>query len=218
MKKQINTTIAALFLATASMTSMATEVGGTYVTAGLMNVSTDELDVLAASGVTIDSDDTTFTFGVGYQVDENLSLEASVIGEAEASATLSGSQSGTLNGKSYSVSGAITIKSETDTSYALGMKYASAVNDNLDIYGKAGLLFWDLKGVVSASGTLTYDGSSYSGSTTAQFYQNDGNDPYFGIGASYKLDQATSLDLDYLKMEVDDGDVNGLSLMVSTDF
>ena len=33
MKNKLNTAIAALFVATASMAAMATEVGGTYVTA-----------------------------------------------------------------------------------------------------------------------------------------------------------------------------------------
>ena len=218
MKNKLKVLTSCLFATAITTNVMATEVGETYVTAGIMKVSTDELDVLAASGVTIDDTDTAYTFGVGYQIDENLSFEAGVIGESEASATLSGSESGTLNGTSYSVSGALTIKAKTDTSYTLGMKYSSPVNENLDIYGKAGLLFWDLKGVVAASGTLTYGSSTYSGSTSAEFYQKDGNDPYFGLGGSYKLNQTTSLDFDYIKMEVDDGDVDGLSLMVSTDF
>lgn len=218
MNKKLKIIIAGLLVNVASMNAIATEVGSTYFTAGVMKISTDELDVLAASGVTIDDEDTAVTFGVGYQFDENLSFEAGVIGESEASATLSGSESGTINGKSYSISGALTIKAQTDTSYTLGMRYSSLVNENLDVYGKAGLLFWDLKGLVSADGTLTYDGSTYTASGTAQFYQNDGNDPYFGMGGSYKLNQTTSLDLDYIKMEVDDGDVDGLSLAVNVDF
>ncbi len=218
MKKQLNTAIAALFLATTSMTAMATETGGTYVTAGMMKISSDAFDVLAGSGVTIDDSDAAPTFSVGYQVDKNLSLEAGVIGAADISASLSGGESGTLNGKSYSVSGVLTVKSETDTSYTLGMKYASSVDENFDLYGKAGILFWDLDGVVSAAGTLTYDGSTYTGSGTATFYQNDGSDVYYGVGGSYKIDKVTSINADYLKMEVDGADVDGLSLAVAFDF
>ncbi len=79
MKKQLNTAIAALFLATASMTTMATEVGGTYVTAGMVKINTSGYDSLSSTtGITIDDTDTVATFTVGYQMDENLSLEGTI--------------------------------------------------------------------------------------------------------------------------------------------
>jgi len=213
----LNMAIAALFLTTSSFATV-DDSKKLYVTAGAMYVTSDELDVLKTTGVTIDDNDITLMFTVGYPVYENLSLEAGVIGASDVSATLSGSESGTLNGKSYSISGALTIKAETDTSYTLGAKYGAEVYENFDLYGKAGILFWDLKGIVSAAGTLTYDGASYSGSGTAQFYQNDGNDPYYGVGGSYKVAKDTAINVDYIKMEVDDGDVDGLSMAVTLDF
>jgi len=219
MKNKINTALAALFAATVSMTATATEVGGTYVTAGMMKLTTNEFDsVKGTSGVTVDDEDTAINFMVGYQVDENLSVEAGIIAESEMSVNFSGGESGTLNGKSYSVSGVVTATGKSDTSKLLGIKYASSLDDNFDVYGKVGMLFWDLKGVVSAAGTLTYDGSTYTGSSSATYYTNDGSDPYYGIGGSYKINNTTSVNLDYLKMEVDDGDVDGLNLAVAFDF
>jgi hypothetical protein len=219
MKNKLNTAIVALFLATTSMTAMATEVGGTYVTAGMMKLSTDELDsVKGTSGVTVDDEDAAINFMVGYQVDKNLSVEVGIIGKSEMSVSFAGGESGTLNGKSYSVSGVVTATGKSEASKMLGVKYASSVNDNFDVYGKAGMLFWDIKGVVSAAGTLTYDGATYTGSGSATYYTNDGSDPYYGIGASYKVNDTTSINADYLKMEVDDADVDGLSLAVAFDF
>jgi hypothetical protein len=219
MKNKLNTAIAALFLATTSMTAMATEVGGTYVTAGMMKLSTEEFDsVKGTSGVTIDDEDTAINFMVGYQVDKNLSVEVGIIEKSEMSVSFAGGESGTLNGKSYSISGVVTATGKTDASKMLGVKYASSVNDNFDVYGKAGMLFWDIEGVVSAAGTLTYDGTTYTGSGSATYYTNDGSDPYYGIGASYKVNDTTSINADYLKMEVDDGDVDGLNLAVAFDF
>jgi outer membrane protein W len=218
MKNKLNTAIAALFVATASMAAMATEVGGTYVTAGVMKVTYDGLNALAQSGVTIDDEDTATTFTVGYQLDENLSLEAGVIGSSDVSANLSGGESGTLYGKAYSISGSITVKAETDTSYTLGAKYSSPVSENFDLYGKAGFLFWDLTGTVALDGTLTYDSTTYTVSGSSVFYTKDGSDPYYGVGGSYKLSQDTSINLDYLKMKVDDEDVDGLSLAIGFDF
>jgi len=117
MKNKLNTAIAALFVATASMAAMATEVGGTYVTAGMMKLSTEEFDsVKGTSGVTVDDEDTAINFMVGYQVDKNLSVEAGIIGKGETSVSFAGGESGTLNGKSYSVSGVVTATAKTDAS------------------------------------------------------------------------------------------------------
>ena len=219
MKNKLNTTIAALFLATASMTATATEVGGTYVTTGMVKLSTTEFDsVKGTSGVTVDDEDTALNFVVGYQIDNNLSVEAGLIAESEMSVTFAGGESGTLNGKSYSVSGIVTATLISDTSKMLGVKYASPVNESFDVYGKAGMLFWDVEGVSSAAGTLTYDGATYTESESATYYTNDGSDPYYGIGASYKVNSATSINVDYIKMEIDDGDVDGLNLAVAFDF
>ncbi len=217
MKRQLNTAIAALFLTTASMTAMATEVGGTYVTAGMMNVTYDGVNELAGAGVTIDDSDRAPTFGIGYQVDENLSLEAGVIGEASVSATLSGGESGTLYGRSYSLAGAATVKATTDRSYTLGARYVESVSDKLDLYGRAGMLFWDLTGSVGLNGTLTYAGTAYAVNTTADFYQNDGKDLYYGVGGSYELTKEASINVDYTKMEIDGDDVDGLSMAIEFD-
>jgi outer membrane protein W len=219
MNNKINITLAAFFAASMATTVVATEVGGTYVTAGMMKLSTTEFDsVKGTSGVTVDDEDTAINFMVGYQVDENLSVEAGIIGKAEMSVSFSGDESGTLNGKAYSVSGVVTATGKSDTSKMLGFKYATPVNENFDIYGKAGMLFWDIEGVVSAAGTLTYDGTTYSGSTSATYYTNSSSDPYYGIGASYKVNKTTSINADYIKMEIDDGDVDGLNLAVAFDF
>jgi len=217
MNKQLNTAIASLFLVATSTVATATEVGDTYVTAGMMNVTYDGVNELAAAGVTIDDSDRVPTFGIGYQVDENLSLEAGVVGEADVSATLSGGESGTLYGQSYSLVGSATIKATTDTSYTLGVRYIEPVSEKLDLYGKAGMLFWDLTGSVGLNGTLTYAGTQYTVNTTADFYQNDGSDLYYGIGGAYELDKETSINADYLKMEIDGDDIDGLSVTIEFD-
>jgi len=217
MNKQLNTALAALFLATASMTAMATEVGGTYITVGVADISTDTFDGLKVSGITVDDSNKVPTFSVGYQIDKNMSFEAGVVGAIDMTATVSDSSSGTLNGKAYSADGSLTLTGETDTSYILGIKYATPVNDKFNLYGKAGMMFWDTKGVVSAAGTLTYGGTTYSGSTNATFYQNDGSDAYYGAGGSYKVDKVTSINVEYSKLKIDGEDADGLSIAIEFD-
>ena len=119
----------------------------------------------------------------------------SVVSGPEVSASLPSNDSGTLHGKSYSVSGALTITAKTDTSYLFGVKYSPSSSGALGIYGKAGLLFWDVDFIVSGSGTLTYNGTTYNSKT---FLQVDGSDPYIGLGLSYEISKNTSFAFDYI--------------------
>jgi len=220
MKNKLNTAFATLFFTTASFATFAeTEYSDKYyVTVGMMKVTTDALNNVSGTGITIDDEDSVPTITIGYPIDDNLSLEAGVIGAADVSATFSGGETGTLRGKAYTITGTVTVKAETDKSYILGAKYTNAASDNIDLYGKAGILFWDLKGVASGGATVVYGGTTTTITGSHQIYQNDGNDFYYGIGGSYKLNQTTSVNVDYLKMEVDDADVDGLSLAVTFDF
>ncbi len=223
MKKQLNTAIAALFLATASMTTMAVEVGGTYVTAGMMKISTDEFDTLKTiSGLTIDDKDTAATFSVGYQFDKNISLEAGVISahDVGVSATTTGKSTGTWDGKAYSIPTATTfsLKTKLDTGYTLGTKFSSAVNDSFDIYGKVGMYFWDASAVLSANTVVRYDNINYAAGTEATLVTDSGSDVYYGIGGSYKVAPTVSIYADYLKLKLDSTKGDGVALGVSVDF
>ena len=76
-----------------------------------------------------------------------------------------------------------------------GVKYSTSSTGALDIYGKAGLLFWDVDFNVSGRGTLTYNGLTYNSKT---FLQVDGSDPYIGLGLSYEISKNTSFAFDYI--------------------
>ena len=211
----LNMAIAALFLTTSSFAT-ADDSKKLYVTAGVMNVTVD----LAAdvSGVTIDDEDTVASFTVGYRLDDNFSAEAGALSSGEVTVSATGSGSGTWQGKAYSYSAAVSAKAETDTSYMLGMKYSTPINDKFNVYGKAGMLFWDTEYTVTGSGTLTYDGTNYTGTGTAKFRGEDGSDPYYGVGASYAMTEDMDILVDYMKSEVDTKDIDGLSVVASFDF
>jgi len=217
MKNKLNTALAALFVATASMTATATEVGGTYVTAGAWNVKADlNSDITLVAGVTVDDEDTVASFTVGYQVDENLAVEGGVISSGEVSVSYTGSGSGTYLGKAYSYSADGSVKAETDTSYTLGLKYSSPINDKFDVYGKLGMLFWDLEYSVTGNNTFTYDGTAYS--IGGVFAKDDGSDVYYGIGTSYAVTEDAAINAEFMKSEVDGADIDGLSLSVGYNF
>ncbi|SVD43388.1 uncharacterized protein METZ01_LOCUS396242, partial [marine metagenome] len=127
--------------------------------------------------------------------------------------------SGTLHGKSYSVSqgcarcstgegsGTINLKAEIDTSYLFGIKFSPSTKGALGVYAKAGMLFWDVD-YTASNAQLIYDGTDKSG----RFLEVDGSDGYVGLGVSYTVGKNSSFAFDYMLSEIHDSDVSGYSL------
>ena len=195
MNSKLISNLMIMFLITIPYASSAHEVPKPSFTLGAMLINDNSLDVLSGTGVTIDDNDTVANFTVDYYVSPSLAFEGIVVSGPEVSASLPSNDSGTLHGKSYSVSGALTITAKTDTSYLFGVKYSPSSSGALGIYGKAGLLFWDVDFIVSGSGTLTYNGTTYNSKT---FLQVDGSDPYIGLGLSYEISKNTFFAFDYI--------------------
>ncbi|SVE60478.1 uncharacterized protein METZ01_LOCUS513332, partial [marine metagenome] len=178
MRIKIFFVLLASLISSSPFTVSAAEPGDSSLTLGMMKITDESLDVLAGTGVTIDDSDTVTNITGGFYVSPNLSLEAGIITGAEVSASVSDGDSGTLYGKTYSVSGTISITAKTDPSYLFGVKYSSPESGPLSVYGKGGMLFWNVSYIASASGTVTYDGTAYSGSSSLTFHSADGSDPY----------------------------------------
>ena len=195
MNSKLISNLLVIFLITIPYAASAHEIPKPSFTLGATQINDNALDVLAGIGVTIDDNDTVANFTVDYYVSPSLAFEGSVVSGPEVSASLPSNDSGTLHGKSYSASGALTITAKTDTSYLFGVKYSPSTTGALGVYGKAGLLFWDVDFIVSGSGTLTYNGSTYNSKT---FLQVDGSDPYIGLGLSYEISKNTSFAFDYI--------------------
>ena len=211
MKNKLGCILILSLVSTLPLTVSADDSSKTYFSAGMMNMTDEGLDGLKGTGVTIDDSDTVVNFSLGYKVSPSFALESSIISGGEVSASLSGGESGTLYGQTYSVSGTVTVKAKTDSSYLIGLKYSGG-SGPLSINIKAGQLFWDVDYIASVSGTITYAGTAYSGSGSATFHTADGSDPYLGFGMSYALSKNSSIDLDYVSSEINDSDISGYSL------
>ena len=190
-------------------TVSAAEPGDASLTLGMTKITDKALDVLAGTGVTIDDSDTVTNITGGFYVSPNLALEAGIITSGEVSASVSDGDSGTLYGKTYSVSGTISITAKTDPSYLFGVKYSPPKSGPLSVYGKTGMLFWNVNYIATASGTITYAGSSYSGSSSLTFHSAKGSDPYIGLGMSYAIGKDNSINFDYISSEIDTSDISG---------
>ncbi len=212
MRTKIFFVLLASLILGSPFTVSAAKPGDSSLTLGMMKITDESLDVLAGTGVTIDDSDTISIITGGFYVSPNLALEAGIITGAEVSASVSDGDSGTLYGNSYSVSGTLTIKAQTDPSYLFGVKYSPPKSGPLSVYGKTGMLFWNVSGIVTVSGTITYAGTAYSGSSSATFYSADGHDPYIGLGMSYAIGKNNSIGFDYISTEVDDADISGYGI------
>jgi hypothetical protein len=209
MKSKLSCLLILSVVSTLPFTVSAAEPGDASLTLGMTKITDKALDVLAGTGVTIDDSDTVTIITGGFYVSPNLALEAAVITGAEVSASLSTGDSGTLYGNTYSLSGTATVKAESDPSYLWGVKYSSPESGPLSVYGKAGMLFWNVNYTATVSGTFTYAGTAYSLSSSTTFYSASGHDPYLGMGMSYAIGKDNSISFDYISSEVDDADISG---------
>ncbi len=198
-------------ISTIPLTVSADDSSKTYLSAGMMYVTDEGLDALKGTGVTIEDNDTIANVSLGYKFSPSLSFEGGFFSSGEATASLPTGDSGTLYGKAYSVSGTVTVKAKTGSPYFIGLKFSGG-SDPFDINIKAGQLFWDVDYIATGSGTITYGGTAYSGSSSAKFKTVDGNDLYFGIGASYALSNNSSIDLGLTSYEINNGGITGYSL------
>ena len=195
--------------------SLAHEIPKPSLNTGMTIIYDQAFDSLSGPGVTIDDSDIAASFSLTYPVSPNVAFEVGVLSSFEVSAVLPSSDSGILHGKSYSTNGTLTLTAKTDTSYQTGMKFNTSINQSFNIYARTGLVFWDVDFSSSGSGTLTYNGTSYN---SKSFLKVDGSDPYLGLGLSYKTNDRSSLNLDYLTLastNAIDGaafDVSGYSL------
>ena len=196
MNRKLISTLVVIFVMIAPYASTAHEIPKPSFTIAVSLINDKALDGLAGTGVTINDNDITAYLTVDYHVSPSLSFEGGVIIGHEVSASLPNNASGTWHGtKSYSTSGALTITTKTDNSYLFSVKYEPSTTGTLSVYGKAGLMFWDVDFIASGSGTLTYNGKTYNSKT---FLQVDGSDPYIGLGLSYEISKNTSLAFDYM--------------------
>jgi hypothetical protein len=190
----------------------------TYFNAGMMGLSMDTLDDLKGTGITIDDDATVLSLGIGYNVSPNLALEAGMISEDEISASISSGLSGTINGKAYTVNASASVKAKSNITYLLGVKYSSANDSPINFNVKVGQMFWDIDYIANLNGTLTYNGATYNLTQDYEFDSAEGNDPYFGFGMTYDLNNSSSIDLGYFASEIHGEDISGFSLAYVSKF
>ena len=193
-------------------------------TFGGINLFNEGFDGLAGPGRTVDDEDDATYFTVGFNVSPSLALEGGVMTSSEITSSMYSGASGTLHGKSYSVSqgcggcaaggtGTVDLKAEIKDSYLLGVKFSPSTSGNLGFYAKAGMLFWDVA-YTASNAQFIYDSTAKSG----RFLEVDGSNGYVGLGMSYAISKNSSFAFDYLSSEIHDSDISGYSLSWTQSF
>ena len=150
------------------------------------------------SNINIDDSDTTYGITAGYRVSTNFAVELGYQDFGEFN--VSGNSDGT---GSFWFAGPVEATAEA-TGILLGLKGIYPVQENFEIYGKAGINSWD------TDNDLTDSFGAFSAS-------DDGTDPYFGIGASYILNNV-SFNASLTRFDISDTDVDVFSIGLEISF
>ena len=174
MKRHImkKITLVAAFALLGSLNSYAQNVGDfygevAYTSFSAGDVSSDNLGTFKPSSVSI---------GVGNVVAENLAVEGYIIQGAS-------SDTRTINGFDLD----LAIK----TSYGFAIRPFINVTDDLELFGRLGVMRLKVRGTASAAGVF----ASATGTQTRSMY---------GLGAAYKLSDKVKLTADYKKLSTKD--------------
>ena len=176
MNNKLKVLIAALSLTIGSLAMAAEDSSRLYGFASV-HQSTIGVDLALAtvgtSTTTIDDKSTGFHAGVGYRVDDVISLELGYLDMGEAT---------------YSISDGTTTETVTAaySGFTIGAVASQSFNDSFDVFVKGGLFI--------ASQDITQDASS-----TITISELDDSGAYVGIGGEYQLTHEFLLYADYTK-------------------
>jgi len=205
MNKQLNTALASLFLATASMTATATEENKSgYVGISYGSISS-ETGITGLTGTaTLDEDNKGAKLFAGFNVDENFSIEGFYSNSGEA--TLSGNNGDRFvdDGVTYELTTTATVKVEVK-SYGLAGVYKLNKINEITPFVKLGFYKWDADATVNA-GTV-------SGSAST-----DGTDTFYGVGLSYPLSDTVNVRTEFERYDLDGYDSDYMSVGISQNF
>lgn len=207
-KHKLMGAFAAAFILALPQVSMAE---GYYVDIG---VGQAKADLDTPSGWNDDDTDTAYSVGIGYKFNNYIAVEAGYLDLGKASQTGTGTVTGTLYGSPFSATGTFTGTYEVDGFY-LGPVLSLPVADRLELNARAGVYFWDLD-VRATAASFTYGGTTYTGVTASG--SDDGEDFYFGIGATYNATKNIAVGADWTRYDIDGTDVDVLSARLKYNF
>ncbi|MDP1683438.1 MAG: outer membrane beta-barrel protein [Burkholderiales bacterium] len=173
-------------------------------------------DLGSTAGFTVDDTDTSYSLGLGYNFNKNISVEGGYLKLGKASLSSSGSVSGTYYGSPFTATGTLGASAEVDGFY-LGPVFRYPVTEKIEILGRVGAYIWEADLKASASGSLVYAGTTYAGNVSASKTEK-GTDAYYGLGLNYKLNDRIGVGMDWTRFDIDGTDVDNISARLKISF
>jgi OmpA-OmpF porin, OOP family len=204
MKNKLNTAIATLFVATASMTAVASESSEGYVGISYSKATIDTGISSTTGTASLDESDNSIKIFAGLNIDDNFAVEGHYIDFGEAS--LSGNNGDTFveNGTTYQFLTTASIKVAAE-SYGVAGLYKFNLDKSVTPFVKLGLHKWEA--------TATVNAGSVTGSGTV-----DGTDPFYGVGVSASVSDNIDVRAEFERFEADSEDFDYKSIGVAYNF
>ncbi|MBT4972500.1 MAG: porin family protein [Thiotrichales bacterium] len=212
MKTSLITVGVSIALASSMGTAVAGGDSPFYLTGGLQNSNFD-LNINTA-GISVDDSASGFNLAVGYEINDNWSIEGgySDIGEIGASASAAGST--TYSGKTLTYNGSIDLKVDSDA-FTLAPVFTYQASDKLYLHATAGMMWWDADATLTGNAQYTYDGTTTAANETYTA-KADGEDGFYGAGATYAFDESMGVRGSWSRTDVEGVDIDtfGVNLVI----
>jgi len=167
----------------------------------------------------VDDSDLAYGLSVGYRINRYFAIEAGYQDLGESSVIgigAGGAGPGGAGGPGNAFGDTIRMQGDaslyTDTSgFTLGAAASYPVNNQLDVYAKAGVFVWDTD--YDYDGGVTINGVDYSGTGSVS---DDGSDFYYGLGGRWNVNERVGVGFEWVHYEAHtDVDVIGGSMLVN---
>ena len=179
------------------------------LSAGWSEVDTE---IPEGAGYSLDEEDTALGIDLGYMFTENFGIEVGYHDVGEASITTTAPFSGTAYGSTVTIEPGSQLSVE-GSGFTVGLIALMPVTEQVDLYVKGGGYFWDTE--YTASGTVTIDGTPYTGSASVD---DDGADEYLGVGGTYSINEQTAIGAEWVRYGIDDVDVDTVNAVLKFNF
>lgn len=180
-----------LLMGLLALSGVAAAEGRTYVGLGIGQSSTDfgsigELNDGSLSSISDDESDTALAFFIGHRFNPNIAIRGGMqdLGEFSSSAVSDGSV--------FWPAGELSAAAQVD-GFFVDVRAGGMANDSLYLFGKLGLLSWDIE-YDAVIGGMTFTDS------------DSGQDPFFGLGAELTVGSNAAIGLEFSRFSVGDPD------------
>lgn len=161
-----------------------------------------KFDLGNTSGWSVDNTDNNWGLTVGYMLNKYVGLEAGYRDLGSASGSIAGTLNGTLYGRPATLTGTLNASGDAD-GWLFGVRGVLPINDKFSLNGRLGWYDWKADLKATANAVLTWGGTAYPANATVT-QSVDGNDMYYGIGATYNINKQLGVGIGYMQFDLDD--------------